>query len=70
MNRSNKRYITKIITKHKSCKEDIIDMLKIELNDMTSNLHELFNEYENKKEEILFLSNLKYNPKRKVNKGV
>ena len=70
MNRSNKRYITKIITKHKSCKENIIDMLKTELNDMSSILHELINKYESKKEEISFITDLKYNPKRKVNKDV
>lgn len=70
MNRSTKKYISMKLTEYKICKKDIIDMLKTELNDMTFNLHELFDEYESKKEKILFLTNLKYNPKRKINKGV
>ena len=70
MNRSNKRYITIKVCEFKFCKQDIINELEIEYHNITSNLHELINKWEDKKEQIIFMKDLKYNHKRKINKDV
>ena len=70
MRRMNQRYITKKISEHKICKQDVIDILKTELNIITSDLHELINKHETITEEIEFIVDLKYNPMRKINKGI
>ena len=69
MNRSNKRYISMKTYEFKFCHKGTINMLESELNDITTKLHKLIFEFENKKDEIVFMKNLKYNHKRKTKRG-